>query len=334
MLTDINKILILKWGAFGDIIASTPAINSILKHYSKARIDIVSDYRFVELFPFGETFYNHFYDIKQNKLSLIKKIRKEKYDLVINLKWTSEGAAIISYLSGAKYRLGSGPLKYRLFYNIKSPYHTGRYHEVLRNLDIVKGICSNDEKVEFIYYIDSGSEQLAVNFIKNNNLENRFILGVHPGASKPSKRWNIDRFKNVINKILSIYDISIILLYGKNEKQEIQNIFKEINDKNVILGPYTNNIRELAALVKKCNLFFCNNSGPMNLAVSLGVPTVAILGSSHIDDWGPYGNKNVAIKSPLYLHSFNEEDEKIAMNAIRTETVFKILSEKIKTLYE
>jgi len=332
MLNNIKKILILKWGAFGDIIASTPAIKSILRNYSNARIDIVSDYRFVELFPFGETFYNNFYDIKQKKLSLIKKIRKEKYDLVINLKWTSEGAAIISYLSGAKYRLGSGPLKYRFFYNIKAPYHTGRCHEVFRNFDIVKGICSNDEKLEFIYYIDTRSEQLALGFIKDNKIENRFILGVHPGASKETKRWNINRFKNVIKKILSIYDISIIFFYGKNEREEVKNVFKDINDEKVILGPDTKNIRELAAMIKKCNLFFCNNSGPMNLAVSLGIPTVAILGSSHIDDWGPYGDQNVAIKSPLYLHSFNEDDEKIAMNAIRTDTVFKILSKKINIL--
>jgi ADP-heptose:LPS heptosyltransferase len=157
-------------------------------------------------------------------------------------------------------------------------------------------------------------------------------LGVHPGASKKSKAWDPERFSMVIDKITDDYDIKVIIFYGINERETAEMLVRKSNSSNVLIGPETKSIRELAAMMTKCNLFFCNNSGPMNLAVSLGIPTVALLGSTHPMDWGPYGKNHVSIKSPLYLNSFTENDELAAMKAIRTDKVLDILRKKISEL--
>ena len=332
MPENIRKILILKWGALGDVIASTPAINIILKRYPESRIDIVADSLFKEIFPSGETFYTKFYDIRSNKIELIKKIRKEKYDLVINLKWTSEGAAWITYLSGARYRAGSGPQNHRFAYNIKSNYIHGRCHEIIRNTSIVEGIGIVGEKIEFITYFDEKSNHKTDDYFNLNNLSGNFILGVHPGASKNSKSWLTDRFIAVLNEIKSKFNIKILIFYGKNDKNKAGEIVNKISNQNVLLGPETSTIRELVAGINRCNLFFCNNSGPMNLSVALGVPTIALLGSTHPLDWGPFGDKNISIKSTVFLNAYSEYDEIIAMKAITTDKVLAILNKKISEL--
>jgi ADP-heptose:LPS heptosyltransferase len=332
MLKNIRKILILKWGALGDVIASTPAINMVLKNFPDACIDIVTDTLFKEIFPTGETFYQNLYDIHSNKFELIKKIRKERYDLVINLKWTSEGAAWITWLSGARYRAGSGPENHRFAYNLKSDYIHGRCHEIIRNTSIIEGIGINGEKIKFISYFDNKSESKINDYFTKNNLDGNFIFGLHPGASKNSKSWLTERFIMAIDEIKKKYKIKILILYGKNDKNKAEQIVNQILDPNVLLGPETSSIRELTAITRRCNLFFCNNSGPMNLSVALGIPTVALLGSTHPLDWGPFGEENISIKSPLYLSSYSEDDEITAMKAIRTDKVIKIVSEKIAEL--
>jgi ADP-heptose:LPS heptosyltransferase len=328
----IRKILIFKWGALGDILASTPAINMVIKKFPDSQIDIVGNTLFTEIFPVGETFYKKIFDIRSNKLDLIKNIRKEKYDLVINLKWTSEGAAWITLFSGAKYRAGSGPKDYRFAYNLKSDFRTGRYHEVIRNTEIIEGMGITGEKIEFITYVDKDSKEKIENFLIEKKITDKFILGVHPGASKDAKSWPIDRFVKAIKEIRTKYDINVVIFYGRQELTKAKYITEQIGDPNVFLGPETHSIRELTAAIHRCNLFFCNNSGPMNVSVALGIPTVAILGSTHPDDWRPFGDQHITIKSPLYLHSFSEVDEKIAMEAIRIDKVVKVLSKKISEL--
>ncbi len=334
MLSETNKILILKWGALGDLIAAIPAINRIVKSFPNSEIDIVSNSLFKELFPPEKSFYKNFFDFTESKIKLLQNIRHRKYDLVINLKWTSEGAAWITLLSGAKLRAGSGPESLRFFYNLKSPYRKGRYHEILRNFEIVKGIGNEDEKIEFIPYIyDCASEKIK-SLYDSEKIKQGFTIGVHPGASKKSKRWASGRFAEVIKRLVSVYDINFIVFYGKEEYDDASFIVDSVGSQKVMLNPSTPSLSDLIFSISKCNLFFSNNSGPMNLAVSIGTPVVALLGSTHPDDWGPYGEKHRIIRSPLYLNSYSEEDERTAMSAISTSQVFNLLNKRISELYK
>ena len=153
MLKNYKKILIIKWGALGDIIAGLPAINCVRDMLPDSNLTILTNGIFVELAP-KTIFYDKTINIENyNYLKLLKLLRKEKFDLAINLRWTSEQCAWLTYLSGAKDRAGSGPSKSMFLYNIRTTHPKGRYHEILRNLDIIKAAGFSVDKIKYNVYI-------------------------------------------------------------------------------------------------------------------------------------------------------------------------------------
>ena len=68
-----------------------------------------------------------------------RRLRKEKYDLIIDL-WSNPRSAQITFLSGAKYRLGYSYRGRRYAYNIKADAGRGNLHSAEHNLELLKAI--------------------------------------------------------------------------------------------------------------------------------------------------------------------------------------------------
>ena len=98
------------------------------------------------------------------------------------------------------------------------------------------------------------------------------LVGVHPGASVAEKRWPLDRFSEVAAS-LTRRDGARVLAFI--DPQGYGAALAEVS--GVI--PAKVGLRELMALIERCRLLVCNDSGPMHIAGALGVPTVAIFGT-------------------------------------------------------
>ena len=81
--------------------------------------------------------------------------------------------------------------------------------------------------------------------------------------------------------------------------------------------------------MKKCDMFIGNDSGLMHLAASAMIPTVGLFGPSDSIKYSPWGNKTLAITSPLSPEelmgktNFSAKKTKSLMNELKVETVFK-----------
>lgn len=336
-----KNILVIKWGALGDIVMSTPAIRALKETWPDSKVVLLGNSLMNQIAPSNSIVDELIiYDEKKYKglkalyhlLKLILYIRKYNFDLAINLRWHSDRCAVITYLSGAKIRVGSGPQNMLGVYNIKVPFEKGRYHEVHRNLDIVKAVGANKiNEVPFVYTTKENSV-LVEKFFMENDLTTKNTICIHPGASKPIRAWLPERFKEIAEKIVEKYNLNIVVTWSGKEK-EIAEYLKEKYPAKIIVAPKTNSIGELAALIKNCGMCITNCTGPMNVAVAVETPTCAILGSSHPDDWRPYGKIHRTIKSPLDLDSYTDELEGEAMKAVTVDQVWNIVDNRINELF-
>jgi ADP-heptose:LPS heptosyltransferase len=336
MLPDkIEKILIIKWGALGDIVMSTPAVRALREHFPGAKITILSNKLMKEILPRG--FLNDELILVKTKggkidepimkqLQLVRQLRKRNFDLVVNLRWTSEYCAILGYLSGAKQRVSSGPKNLMRLYTIKVGAPAGRYHEIHRNLDIVKALDIKVDNENPVVYISDRDQEFADNFFVRNSLEKTNVICVHPGASKPVRAWMAERFREVTQRMAKQLNAQVVVTWGNNEEELAHQVAEGLG--NVVVCDRTETIGSLAAIIKNSRLFFSNCTGPMNVAVAVGTPAIALLGSSHPDDWGAYGKQHVNIKSPLILEHYSDEDERRAMEMISVENVWEIIQNK------
>ena len=339
-LKEINRILIVKWGALGDIVMSTSAIKTVRENFPGAKITIVSNQLMKQILPEGflcdeiliiKTKGNRVDEPLKNQLKLITQLRRRKFDLAVNLRWTSERGAMLAYLSGAKYRVSSGPKNVMGLYNIHADAPSGRYHEIHRNLDIVKalGLIVNDEIP--VVHISDADKIFAKELFYKNRLNKNQTVCIHPGASRSIRAWMPDRFREIAKRITENLNARVIVTWG-GEEEDLAKYVAEGSGENVLVCEKTKSVGELAAVIHNSKMFFSNCTGPMNVAVAVRTPVIALLGSSDPADWGPYGDINRYIKSPLVLEHYSDEDEKKAMEMIDVESVWDLVQKRWKEL--
>jgi heptosyltransferase II len=115
--------------------------------------------------------------------------------------------------------------------------------------------------------------QWAERYLRERGIpEDTRIVGVHPGASVPEKRWPLDRFYEVAKVLAAREGIRVLAFIDP------QGYGASLVDIEGVVGVKVG-LRELIALIQRCDLLVCNDSGPMHIAGALGVRTVAIFGS-------------------------------------------------------
>lgn len=332
-----NNILIIKWGALGDMVISTGAIRSVKETYPNARVVLLSNSLMQQIAPGGSIVDELIvYDEKKyhgvkaftQLLRLILFLRKYKFDLAINLRWHSDRCAMIAYLSGAKERVSSGPHNMMRLYTTKVPFPQGRYHEVHRNLDIVKAVGIKVKDETPYTFISKEDELFAQEFFQKNDFSKENIVCIHPGASKPIRAWLPDRFREIAKLLTEKFGVNVIVTWSGKEK-ELADYVASVNPEKIFVAPQTKSIGELAALIKISKMCITNCTGPMNVAIAVQTPTCAILGSSDPTDWGPYGEIHRTIKSPLVLESYTDEQEGEAMKAVTVDQVWNVVNSRM-----
>ncbi len=335
-LVPAENILIIKWGALGDLIMATSAIKAVRDNYPNAKITMLSNLIMKELLPEGYIIDEYIFLSRSgrhvnesflNQLWMLRELRKRKFDLAINLKWKSERASVLTFLSGTKERIGYHQKYFSFCYTHQIVHPEGRYQEVDRNLDIVKsfGIKVNDATP--IIFISDEDKKFADDFFLSGSLQKENTICIHPGASKASRAWLPERYVELSKKMISEFGVKILVTWGINELNLANGIVESIGS-NAILSSKTKSIAELGAMIAHCKLFISVCTGPMNVANAVGTPIIALLGSTDPLDWSPVGEIHRTIKSPLVLEHYTDEDERKALDDISVQNVLNVAEEK------
>ena len=145
----------------------------------------------------------------------------------------------------------------------------------------------------------TGSQPSTVN---NQTLK----LALCPGAEYgTAKRWLPGRFAEAVAKITAQSSAQWILLGTKKDTAIGEQIAAVIGDHCVNrIGQTT--LEQLIDELRRCSLLLTNDTGTMHLSALLGVPVVAVFGSTEPRLTGPLGNGHVVLRhhvecSPCFL---------------------------------
>lgn len=271
----VNKILAVNFGGIGDEILFLPALISLKKEFPNSVITLALEPRSKGVKELTDIINDLILvDIKnKNKyielLKFIFKARKRGFDLAITAGG-NKFMSIILFLTGAKKRYGydCGTISQKLLTKAvklnKQQYAAKMYH------DLVTPITSNI------------TELPQINVPVQEKISNTVLI--HPGVSKMSvqkgmiktidaKTWaeTIDLLANAGKRVM--------LVGGPDDKECIETILKTVKTNNFEnLYGKTKNLRDLAELIGKAEIFLCSDSAPLHVAVAMGTKTFAIFG--------------------------------------------------------
>ena len=306
-----SKILILKFSALGDVIHTLPIAATIRESKPDSFIAWVVEERFQELLR-GNPHINEVIPIRTKVwrknwnstslgeiISTIKILRQRKFDLVLDLHGLIK-SGVIARLSGSKSLIGfhKKNCKEKLnsfFTNKKAPYIKDELHIVDRNLLLLKtALGTVKEKKDFPLNIPEQSRANIKNYFEQNqDLKNRPIIGVNPGAGFESKQWELARFAKLADRISLELGYTIMLTWGPGEEFKVEQISAFMKQKSWI-APQTS-ISESITLYKRMALLVSCDSGPLHLAAAVGTPTVSIFGPTNPSRNSAYGKDHKTV---------------------------------------
>ncbi len=284
---ELKKILIIGLSCLGDNLLLTPAIKRIRDTYKKAEIDIVIGPRAVEFVIENPWFSNYIvYDKKESIFKLIKKLRKKRYDLIVDFR-----NSFIPFFLRSKYKL--------TFF--KKEFFSEKFysHECERIMSFIEPFFGKGEIKLYFPYPTSYKEKIKNLFNEIGIKSSDLVVVLNPGAKFEGKRWGKEKFARLAEELIKIYGAKIIISGSKEEKNLTRELKEMIGKKGVFDFGGETNLRELAAVYEFSDLVVSNDTGSMHLACAVGANVVAIFGPSNPYRYGPIGEKNFVVHSDI-----------------------------------
>ncbi|MFB0566367.1 MAG: glycosyltransferase family 9 protein [Candidatus Aminicenantaceae bacterium] len=292
--TSIKKILLIRLRRIGDIIMTTPAVSVLKRGFPQSSLTYIVEEPY-RLLVDGNPYLDKIIALPRKRrfmesLELIKQIRKEKYDLVLDFH-CGPRASLITLFSKAKLKLGYR-IKFRHFiydYTIPRSRENGYFHSVENHINLVKatGIKVNSPPPLFLPQVKEEERKKVQKFVKENKLNGAKIIVIHISAGNRFRDWGVKNLVQLANLLGKREDIKIILIGEKEDKEAEEEIVKRVNlSLHSLVGKL--NLRELRDLISHSTLFIGPDSGPMHIAASTSTPIVAYFGptlSAHFAPW-------------------------------------------------
>jgi len=310
-----KKIIVRMPNWLGDAVMATPILADLRRHFPKAKITAMCQSNVAPLLredPNIDELYSYkrpsgWIPHSEQHQEIIQELQRGEYDLGILLT-NSFSSAWWFWLGNVHHRIGfSGNLR-NLFLDkpvpipkeIKTQHLVTTYKMLLSPLGI-----SVSETAPKLYVSNEEHQAARVLLIKLGiDLKNHVIVGINPGAAYGSaKCWLPDRFHEVTKQLLERPNVYVVYFGDQSGAPLVNDICKDLPERVINLAGKTN-IRELMALIQCCSLLLTNDSGPMHMASALGVPILALFGSTSDVKTGPYAKAHVLHKhvscSPCY----------------------------------
>jgi len=314
----------------GDIIHALPVLATLRKHYPKSEITWIVKNKFSDLLADNPDLTDVIPFDNNSFLQLINTLRKKKFDVALDLQGLFR-SGILAYFSKASHRIGFSKINSRelshIFYNHKVTPPQKAVHVVDKNLSLLESMDISEYIYDFKIPISAQDLRFAKDFFASKKLvpERDKIIMLNPGAGWPTKRWPAENFPRLADKLTkySNANAKVIMSWGPQEKELIENIRSNMNDRITIMPQST--IKQLAAIIKSCDLFVGSDTGPTHLAAALEVPVVGLYGPSDPKRNSPYGTKNIIIQKDIPCVScWKRECDKIdCMKNISVDEVFE-----------
>lgn len=315
---DFKNILIIKYGAFSEIIASLSVINSLKNFCPDAKIHL-----FTEEIPATllscEKSTDEIFSVNnlsyKNIFKSAKDLKSKKFDLVIDLN-ASLKSYLLSILIGAKNVI-------TVEKDTKNPPAERFFKAISEKINGFKFV--NDTEI----HISQTIRDVVQTAIQTD--KEFVILSTQTAKTTEGRKYRLEKFKELAEKIIRKYDVEIYFVGTANERSHLK-IFENL-DENIHNFAGRFNILEFAAFAQKAKCVIGIDSAPIYIAKSVHTPTIALFGANSAKNKGFSGTNTYTVQSKKLscipcnkdFCKLRNEEYSPCMDDILTEEIIEII---------
>ena len=307
--TDIPKILLIKLGAAGELVAASPFFDQLRKHFPHSEIVLVvgrSSYAVVEHNPNISSFiFADDHDLLSGGwvrgslefFRLIGKLRKEDFDLSFVLE---HGMAFrwLVCLAGipVKVAFGRGREDFFLTHSVldrQIQTESESYLDLLRKMDI-HAVFNRT-----YYYLSDEEKDFQYLFLERHNITDKEqVIALAPGGGGSAIRnntiasqWPVQNYIELIQRFQREGPARIILVGGPDDRRITDRIVEVCPS---CLDATDLSLGDMASVLRRCNLFVGSDNARNHIAVAVGIPCIRMFDPTDSRPWFSFKSANVA----------------------------------------
>ncbi len=305
-----SRILIVRLSSVGDVVMALPALEGLRAAYPTAHIAWVVERRARNLLE-GHPALDEIIDFPRSKWreqwkrrcgfvrSLpamsrwFRELRRKDFDLSLDFQGNLKSGAC-TFAAGAKIRIGYAKDECRepnwLFTNRRLSLGGQGIHRVDRDLLLagLAGVPFRFRRPRIRFEADDrkvGEEVVA------QPGAGPPVVVLHPGTSNfmPHKRWPIASYARLGDELVRRLSARVIVSWGPGEESMADALHRSMRERSEILPP-TPSMKSLGFVLSRADLVVGSDTGPVHLAVVMGVDTLVLLGPGDPRHYYPRGH--------------------------------------------
>lgn len=308
-----KKILIIQFRQIGDVLLMLPMAESLVKTCPDVTVHFLTEKGPAQLFnnnPFiDEVLIRERHGGIKSDLKLIKRLRNNRYDLIIDGICTPS-SGWMSWLSNCPLRIAFDHPVRRFFYSHTFQPHLDVGYTLDEKLVLLEAIGFSPFSGNFRHIFlqpDANSIERMQEYLHGHGLEGKHpLIVVAPTHRRITRRWPARHFAGLIDFMARKRKAVCVIVWGPGEEDYAKSV-QQMCHEPVFLY-WKSSLLELTALIKEADFFIGNDSAPRHIAVSQGTPSVAIHGATGIGAWTPPTAEHIAFTKDIACQPCNKND--------------------------
>jgi ADP-heptose:LPS heptosyltransferase len=314
-----ERICVCRIGAIGDLVCAAPALFAIRRAYPGAHLTLLTTpgkYRGAhhaqELFGSAEWLDEIIvYEIgdiatMKNRLAFAKQLRARKFDLWFDLPLDSASFArmlrdlVLARLLGVRWAFG-----WRLDhvkFAARAEAEALEFPDEVERLARVLGLCGIDGATTFPPLIDDVQDRLMTGILRDFEADGRPMVAIAPAARRSCNLWTVEKFGQVCGSLIAI-GAAVFTIGGAADFAMCEQICSRAGDIPENLAGKLS-LMQTGALLRRCDLLICVDSGPQHLAAAVGTRCVALFSRrNQRRRWYPHGRGHIVLEAEVECHT-------------------------------
>jgi ADP-heptose:LPS heptosyltransferase len=304
-----KNVLFVELAEMGCTVLAYPAMRKLKSTYPESNLyfllfrQIRESLDIVDVIPSENVFTidnSSMFSVARDTLKFIWQSRRKGIDTTINLEIFTRFGSILTYLSGARKRVGF--YRYRQeglyvgdFFTHRVVYNP-HVHTALSFVSLLEALKAPSDQNPMVK-IPIGNENLEVpkrhphqqandnlwTMLKNENPkvdESKKLVIVNPNASKliSIRKWPLENYAGLVRSLLQDKDVFVAITGVASEKPDADYICSRVQDDRVLNLAGKTTLTELVDLFNLGRVLITNDSGPAHFASLTDIHIVVFFG--------------------------------------------------------
>jgi heptosyltransferase-2 len=342
-----QRILVVEYWNLGDIIMELPFLQNLRIQYPNAHIVLLTSPKCVPLItdqglvdeiivvrvPWAQHYsrwrkYNPFSPSWIEFLRTLAILRAKKFDLAFVARadirenfilWLANVRRRVGYAFGG----GGFMLTDIVTPDLERTHFSNRWLRLLEHLG--KPIFTRRPHLS----LKQEEKEWAEQFLAEHGVKPReLVIAIHPGARSSIRQWGEEKFIAVAERLIAQFPVRI--LWFQDPGQTVS------APKPMECVAMSLPLRQFMAVLGRCNMFLCNDSGPMHIATALDVPVVGVFGPTEPAWFGPLGDGHHVVIRPEFwcrpCFDYCMFDQPYCLRLVTVDSVYEAAAETLRVI--